>query len=72
MTVELAMHPTESVGIKVSEVDGQTVYECPVKENGEATTCYYCVCGRMSNYEISKRRVEKDFLKYDPKVLTRP
>ena len=53
-------------------VDGQTVYECPVKENGEATTCYYCVCGRMSNYEIAKRRVEKDFLKYDPKVPARP
>ena len=66
------MHPIESVGIKVSEVDGQTVYECPVKENGEATTCHYCVCGRMSNYEIAKRRVEKDFLKYDPKVPTRP
>lgn len=68
---ERPMHPIERTGIKVSEVDGQTVYECPIKENGKDTACHYCVCRRMSNYEITKRRVEKDFLKYDQEEMIR-
>ena len=59
------MHPVEMMDIKVSEINGKTVYECPQKANGQNTACYYCVCQRMSNYENMKRQMQKEFVKYD-------
>lgn len=41
---ERPMHPTEMMDIKVSEVGGKKVYECPSKDNHKNTACYYCVC----------------------------
>ena len=62
---EKPLHPIEIVGIKTVEEDGKTVYECPARSFDRKAVCQYCVCRRMSNYEISKRRTAKEFLKYD-------
>ena len=62
---ERPMHPIELLDIKETTQDGVRVYECPSKSSGKNTTCQYCVCKRMSNYEIMKRQMQKEFLKYD-------
>ncbi len=61
---ERPMHPEDAVGIKVSQADGKTVYECPMKSSKKGSVCSYCVCKRMSNYEIMKRQMQKEFVKY--------
>lgn len=66
---ERPMHPIDTMGIKVTAVDGKTIYECPSKSAGDKTACHYCVCVRMSNYEITKRRMQKEFLRYDQEKM---
>lgn len=66
---ERPMHPAEVMDIKVSEINGKTVYECPGKDSGRNTACYYCVCERMSNYEKMKRQMQKEFVKYDQQKM---
>ena len=62
---ERPMHPIDLMDIKEAFEDGERVYECPGKSKDDHTTCHYCVCKRMNNYEIMKRQMRKDFLKYD-------
>lgn len=66
---ERPMHPIDSLNIKKVTVDGGHIYECPCKSNSKNTTCHYCVCKRMSNYEIMKRQMQKEFLKYDQEKM---
>lgn len=66
---ERPMHPVEVLGIREVTEDGKTVYECPEKSSGKNTACRYCVCRRMSNYEITKRKMQKEFLNYNQKEM---
>lgn len=66
---ERPMHPVDLLDIKVTAQEGKAVYECPSKSKIKHTTCDYCVCRRMSNYEITKRRMRKEFLKYDQEKM---
>ena len=66
---ERPLHSIEVLDIKELSVDGKTVYECPVKSNGKNTPCRYCVCWRMSNYEIMKRKMQKEFLNYNQEEM---
>ncbi len=68
---ERPMHPVHLLDIKEVIVDGKHIYECPGKSNAKNTTCYYCVCKQMSNYEIMKRQMQKEFLKYDQEKIIR-
>ncbi len=68
---ERPMHPIEKMGIREISENGKTVYECPGRFNDKNSVCNYCVCRRMSNYEITKRKMEKEFLKYDQEKMVR-
>lgn len=65
------MHPIGQLGIKVSKTQNGTVYECPQKSALKKTVCAYCVCKRMSNYEITKRRMARSFAQYDQEEMAR-
>lgn len=62
---ERPMHPIDQMDIKETVENGEVIYECPHKSHDKNTTCHYCVCRRMSNYEITKRKMQKEFVKYD-------
>lgn len=66
---ERPMHPVELMGIREISGNGRMVYECPEKSAAENTPCRYCVCTRMSNYEIMKRQMQKAFLNYDQESM---
>lgn len=66
---ERPMHPIDAMDIKETTVDGERIYECPRKSKDGHTTCHYCVCKQMSNYEIMKRKTRKDFLQYDQEKM---
>lgn len=63
------MHPIDLLDIRVTSEAGQTIYECPQKSSLQNTPCQYCVCRRMSNYEITKRKMQKEFLKYSQEEM---
>jgi len=65
------IHPVDQLGIKVSETENGTVYECPQKSTLQNTACDYCVCKRMSNYEITKRQMARAFAQYDHEAMIR-
>lgn len=65
------MHPIEEMRIMEISKNGKTVYECPGKSNDKNAARSYCVGRRMSNYEITKRKMEKEFLKYDQEKMIR-
>ena len=67
--VQLPMHPIEAVDIKIIENDGHTEYACPAHSKTPGTSCDYCVCRLMTNYEITKRKVEREFHTYDQEAL---
>ncbi len=62
---ERPMHPIEELGIKVTENKDGRLYECPNKSAKRDTSCYYCVCRKLSNYEIAKRKTQKQFFQYN-------
>lgn len=68
---ERPLHPLDVLDIKVIKEEGKPVYECPCKSGDANTVCQYCVCRRMSNYEIMKRKMQKEFLKYDQEKMIR-
>lgn len=68
---ERPMHPISQLGIKTTVADGGTLYECPAKSTLKNTVCDYCVCKRMSNYEITKRQMAQKFATYDQKEIIR-
>ncbi len=63
------MHPIEKLDIKVTESKEGTLYECPQKSSKKDTSCYFCVCKKLSNYEIAKRNTQKQFPKYDHRKI---
>lgn len=65
------MHPIDQLEIKVTETEEGTVYECPQKSALKRTVCDYCVCKRMSNYEITKRQMARAFAQYDQEAMIR-
>lgn len=66
---ELPMHPIDKVDIKVIDNDGKTEYACPAHSKTPGTCCDYCVSRLMTNYEITKRNVEREFFTYDHEAL---
>lgn len=66
---EKPMHPIEIVGIQVRENGSELQYECPEKSSEPDAVCNYCVCKKMSNYDIMKIRMQKEFLKYDQDAM---
>ena len=65
------MHPIDQLEIKVTETTEGPVYECPQKSALKKTVCDYCVCKRMSNYEITKRQMARSFARYDHEAMIR-
>ncbi|MDE7245935.1 MAG: DUF3786 domain-containing protein [Oscillospiraceae bacterium] len=63
------MHPIEQLDIKATETGDGIVYECPEKSTLKKTVCDYCVCKRMSNYEITKRQMARAFAQYDQEKM---
>ena len=59
------MHPIEELEIKVTEGKEGRVYECPNKSSKRDTSCHFCVCKKLSNYEIAKRKTQKEFFRYN-------
>lgn len=67
---ERPMHPIEQLKIKATALpDGRMRYECPEKSLDPRSVCRWCVCRRMSNYEIMKRRMQASFLEYDQAAM---
>lgn len=62
---ERPMHSPDAVDLRITEEAGKKIYECPYKSDDKENTCHFCVCRRMSNYEIMKRQMQKEFLTYD-------
>ncbi len=46
--VQRPMHPLDVVKFRITEENGKTIYECPLKTDETDITCYYCVCRKMS------------------------
>lgn len=66
---ERPMHPIEELEIRVTEGRDGRIYECPEKSSKRETSCYFCVCKKLSNYEIAKRKTQKQFFKYNHKEI---
>ncbi|MEH2957426.1 DUF3786 domain-containing protein [Candidatus Merdisoma sp. JLR.KK006] len=62
---ERPMHPMEKLEIKVTEDKEGRIYECPNKSSKRDTSCHFCVCKKLSNYEIAKRKTQKQFYQYN-------
>lgn len=58
---ERPMHPIDELEIRVIEGKEGRSYECPNKSAKRETSCHFCVCRKMSNYEIAKRKTQKQF-----------
>ncbi|MBD5152363.1 MAG: DUF3786 domain-containing protein [Oscillibacter sp.] len=65
------MHPVDRMEIKVAESENGTVYTCPQKSALPGTVCDWCVCKRMSNYEITQRKMARAFAEYDQEAMIR-
>ena len=57
--------PLCDLEIKVTEGKEGKIYECPNKSLKRDSICNFCVCKKMSNYEIAKRKTQKQFFQYD-------
>lgn len=68
---ERPMHPIEDLEIKVTEGREGRIYECPNKSSKRDTSCHFCVCKKLSNYEIAKRKTQKQFYKYNHEEIAR-
>ena len=64
------LHPAEKLGIReTTRPDGRAVYECPEKSPDPKAVCRWCVCRRMSNYDIMKRRMQSEFVRFDQDAM---
>lgn len=68
---ERPMHPVDRLEIKVTETENGTSYTCPQKSALPGTVCDWCVCKRMSNYEITQRKMARAFAEYDQEAMIR-
>lgn len=59
------LHSISQLEIRTAETGDGVVYECPRRSALKGTVCDYCVCRRMSNYEITKRQMARSFAQRD-------
>lgn len=62
---EKPLHPDGGRDIRRVSEGGVTVYECAEKSSEKDSVCAWCPCRRMSNYEITKRRTQRQIPAYD-------
>lgn len=61
--------PVDQSEIRAVETESGVIYECPQKSTLKNTPCNNCACRRMSNYEITKRKMAKAFAQYDQEKM---
>lgn len=64
------VHSIEELEIRVTEGKEGHTYECPKKSSKRDTSCYFCVCRKLSNYEIAKRKTQKQFYQYNHEEIS--
>ena len=58
-------HPEQAPDIDAVVIKDKTVYYCSDKTFLKGSPCLKCPCRKMSNYEVTKRRTQKEFARYD-------